>query len=357
MEASESQSSEIERPKILVMGVGGAGCNSVNRMSSMGVAGCCGLVAVNTDKQQLSIISDELIKVLIGKAVTQGMGAGGFVDKGAKAAESSRTALEKILEGTSMLFLTAGMGGGTGTGAAPIIAEVAKQQGAMVCSIVTFPFDLERSRTLKAEDGIVALSEKSDATIVINNNRLVELVPNLPINEAFKVVDEIIAKTVKGITETITQPSLINLDFADVRSVLSNKGVSLLAVGEARGVSDRVGEAVQDTLNNTLLDVDVSDAKGVLLHITGGSDLTLGEAKSIGELLTQRVSPEANVAWGARIDPAFENRIEVIAIFAGILSPYRGGMVEKETGKSTAGASKYAVRGMDGKLKKGIIEI
>ena len=343
--------------KILVVGVGGAGCNSVNRIQETGIAGCCGLVAVNTDKQQLSIISDELVKVLIGKSVTQGMGAGGFVEKGVKAAEASRTALEKVLEGTNLLFLTAGMGGGTGTGAAPVIAEIAKQQGAVVCSIVTFPFDLERSRTLKAEDGIVALAEKSDAVIVINNNRLVELVPNLPINEAFKVIDEIIAKTVRGITETISQPSLINLDFADVKAVLSNKGVSLLAVGEARGVSDRVGEAVQDTLNNTLLDVDITDATGVLLHITGGSDLTLGEAKSIGELLTQRVSPEANVVWGARVDPTFESKIEVIAIFAGIPSPFRGGQVERDTGKTTVGAGKYAIRGMDGKLKKGIIEV
>ncbi|HIH21607.1 MAG: cell division protein FtsZ [Candidatus Diapherotrites archaeon] len=355
--ADESSIGVNETPKILVLGVGGAGCNSVNRMSQLGISGTWGLVAVNTDKQQLSAINDELIKVLIGKSVTQGVGTGGFVEKGARAAEASKTALGKVLEGTSLLFLTAGMGGGTGTGASPVIAEIAKQQGAIVCSIVTFPFDLERSRTLKAEDGIVALAEKSDAVIVINNNRLVELVPNLPVNDAFKVVDELIAKTVKGISETITQPSLINLDFSDVRAALSNKGVSLLAVGEARSVSDRIGEVVQDTLNNTLLDVEVNDATGVLIHITGGSDLTLGEAKSIGELLTQRVSPEANVVWGARVSQEFEGKIEVIAIFAGIPSPFRGGRVERETGRTSAGAGKYAVRGMDGKLKKGLIEI
>jgi len=352
-----SENSDSGAPKILIIGVGGAGGNTVHRMNSLGIDGSCGLVAVNTDKQQLAVISDDLIKVLIGKSITQGMGTKGDITKGIKAAESSRQSLGKILEGINFLFLTGGMGGGTSTGTLPIIADVAKQQGALVCSIVTFPFDLERSKMLKAEDGIVELSEKSDTTVVINNNRLAELVPGLPVADAFKVIDELIAKTVKGITESLTQPSLVSLNFADVKSALSNKGVGLLAFGESREPTDRIGDVVQDVLNNTLLDADVSDAKGAVLNITGGTDLTLNEAKSVGELIMQRISPEATVVWGARVREGFEGKIEVIAVFSGVPSPYRAGRFEKETGKNSSGASKYAIRGLDGKLKKGIIEV
>jgi len=344
-------------PKIMVIGVGGSGCSTVQRLNALGVNGAYGLVAVNTDKQELSIIDESLIKVLIGKSITQGMGTKGAVDKGAKSAENSRNALEKIVEGSSLIFLTTGMGGGTGTGAASIIADVAKQSGAVVCSIVTYPFDLERSRVLKAEDGIVELSEKSDSVIVINNNRLVEIVPGLAVNDAFKVVDELVAKTIKGVIETISQPSLINLSFTDLKAALSNKGVGLMAFGEASGVSDRVGEIVQDLLAHTFLDVEVSEAKGLLVQVTGGSDLTIAEAKAIGELLSQRISPEASVAWSARIDPEFENKVEAIALFAGVSSPFRAGRFEKESGRNSVGVNKYSIRGMDGKLKKGIIEV
>jgi len=219
---------EFGAPKIMVIGTGGAGCNAVNRLANMGVSGAQ-LVAVNTDKQHLSIINDELTKILIGKSVTRGLGAGGYPDVGAKAAEVSRQALEEILSNTDMLFISAGMGGGTGTGSAPIIAEIAKEQGAIVIAIVTYPFALEKARLLKAEEGIETLRANTDTVVVIDNNRLVSLVPNLPIQDAFKVADEVTARTVRGITETITQPSLINLDFADVRSVMGNKGLSVIA--------------------------------------------------------------------------------------------------------------------------------
>jgi len=316
----EDKLEEFGTPKIMVIGAGGAGSNAVNRLASMGISGAQ-LVAVNTDKQHLSLINDELTKILIGKSVTRGLGAGGYPEIGAKAAEVSRSALEEVLSGVDMLFLSAGMGGGTGTGSAPIIAEIAKEQGAIVIGIVSYPFALEKARLSKAEEGIEKLQTVTDTVVVIDNNRLVELVPNLPIQDAFKVADEVIARTVRGITETITQPSLINLDYADVRAVMSNQGLSVIAVGESKSV-DKVNEVVEDTLKNALLDVDITGATGALIHITGGPELTLGEANAVGEMLTEHIDPKAQVIWGSRVDPTFENKMEVITIFTGVTSPY-----------------------------------
>jgi cell division protein FtsZ len=316
----EEKYEEFGQPKIMVIGAGGAGCNAINRLASMGISGAQ-LVAINTDKQHLSIISDEVTKVLIGKSVTRGLGAGGYPEIGAKAAEVSRQALEEVLAGVDMLFISAGMGGGTGTGSAPIVAEIAKAQGAIVIAMVTYPFTLERARTIKAEEGIETLRKIADTVVVIDNNRLVELVPNLPIQDAFKVADELIARTVRGITETITQPSLINLDYADVRSVMVGTGLSMIAVGESKSV-DKVNEVVEDTMKNSLLDVDIAGAKGCLIHITGGPELTLGEANEIGKLLTVELDQRAVVIWGARVDPTFENKVEVISIFTGVKSPF-----------------------------------
>jgi len=310
--------SDLLAPRIMVIGTGGAGCNTVNRISNMGVSGAQ-LVAVNTDKQHLSIINDELTKILIGKTVTRGLGAGGYPEIGRKAAEVSKNALEEVLRDVDMLFVSAGMGGGTGTGSAPVIAETAKNQGAIVISMVTYPFALEKARLLKAEKGLEELTDVSDTVIVIDNNRLVQLVPNLPIQDAFKVADEVTARTVRGITETITQPSLINLDFADVKSIMSNQKLSVIAVGESSGSrSNKVEEVVEETLKNSLLDVDIAGATGALIHITGGPEMTLGEANKVGELLTESIDPKASVIWGARIDPTFSNKIEVISIFTGL---------------------------------------
>ncbi|MDP2666071.1 MAG: cell division protein FtsZ [Candidatus Diapherotrites archaeon] len=316
----EERLDDFGQPKIMVIGAGGAGCNAVNRLANMGIAGAQ-LVAVNTDKQHLSIINDEITKILIGKSVTRGLGAGGYPEIGAKAAEVSRQALEEVLAGVDMLFISAGMGGGTGTGSAPIVAEIAKSQGAIVIAMVTYPFALEKARVLKAEEGIESLRKVCDTVVVIDNNRLVELVPNLPIQDAFKVADELVARTVRGITETITQPSLINLDYADVRSVMVGTGLSMIAVGESKGV-EKVNEVVEDTLKNSLLDVDIADAKGALIHITGGAELTLGEANAIGTMLTEQLDQKSVVIWGARVDPTFENKIEVITIFTGVKSPF-----------------------------------
>ena len=302
------------------MGCGGAGNNTLNRMARLGVAGA-ELIAVNTDRQHLTLIHDSVKKLLIGQSVTRGLGAGGFPEVGAKAAEVSRATLSQALDGADMVFLTAGMGGGTGTGVAPIVADIAKEQGAIVIAMVTYPFRIERARLTKADAGIDKLRKVADTVIIIDNNRLVELVPNLPIEQAFSVADEVISRAVKGITETITTPSLINLDYADVRAIMTQGGVSVISVGEAKG-HQRVNEVVEDTLRNSLLDVDYAGAKGVLIHITGGPDLTLGETNEIGEKLTEAVDPQATVIWGARIIPEAEGRIEVIAIMTGVQSSH-----------------------------------
>jgi cell division protein FtsZ len=318
--AAKTEEGLFETPRIVVVGVGGAGCNTVNRLARVGIRGA-ELIAINTDRQHLSSISESAKKVLIGQNVTRGLGAGGYPEVGAKCAEVSRDALERILTDSDLVFLSAGMGGGTGTGASPVVADVSKQQGAIVISMVSYPFALERARLQKADAGLESLKRVSDTVIIIDNNRLAELVPNLPIDQAFNVADEVVARAVRGITETITVPSMINLDYADVRAVMQGGGVSMIAVGEAKG-TNRVHEVVENTLHHALLDVDYTGAAGVLLHLTGGPDMTLGEANQIGEMLTERVDPHATVIWGARIDPGFEGKIEAIAIFTGIKSPY-----------------------------------
>ena len=307
-------------PRIVVAGVGGAGCNTVNRLAKMGIRGA-ELLAFNTDKKHLNIINDNCQRVLLGGSVTRGMGAGGFPSVALKAAEASKSEIENKISGTDLMFLSAGMGGGTGTGASPIIAEMARKQGSIVVGMVTYPFSLERNRMRIADEGLEVLKQKADTVVVIDNNRLAQIVPNLPIEQAFAVADEITARAVRGITETITTSSLINLDFADVRSIMQSGGVSMIAVGESKG-SNRVKGVVENTLNQRLLDVDYTGAKGLLIHLTGGPDMTLGEANEIGELISQNVDSHANVIWGARMDPSYEGKIEAIAIFTGIQSPY-----------------------------------
>ncbi len=311
---------ECETPRIVVLGAGGAGNNSIRRLRSHKLKGA-ELIAVNTDKQQLETLDNEITKVLIGAKLTRGLGAGGFPQLGEKAAEMSDRELGKLLEGTHLLFLTAGMGGGTGTGSAPIISEIAKQQGAMVIAIVTFPFELERERLDKARKGIDRLRRSADTVIIVDNNKLVEYVPNLPLDQAFSVADEVIARAVKGITETIMDPSLINLDFADIKAIIEQGNLAVISVGDGEG-PDRVEQAVKNTLEHPLLDVNYVGATGALIHVTGGSDLTLGEANAIGKLITQELDTRAKVTWGARVNPELKDKVEVIAIITGVHSPH-----------------------------------
>lgn len=310
---------ESDRLRIVVLGTGGGGNNTISRLDHIGLENA-ELMAVNTDKQDLSKLNGKMTKILIGAKLTRGLGAGGFSELGAKAAEASRHELSDALAGTHLLFLTAGMGGGTGTGSAPIIAEIAKENGAIVIAIVTFPFELERTRLNVARDGIDRLRKVADTVVIVDNNKLVEYVPNLPLDKAFSVADEVVARAVKGITDTIMEPSLINLDFADIKSVLGGGRVAVISVGDGEG-PEKVEHAVKNTLQHPLLEVDYSTASGALIHITGGNDLTLGDANKVGELLTQELDPRAMVTWGARVNPGLSDKIEVMAIMTGVKSP------------------------------------
>jgi len=302
--------------KIMVAGVGGGGCNTIKRLMDYGTKSAH-LVAINTDRIHLDTIGQPAKKVLIGASVTRGLGAGGYPDVAQKAAELSRPEIQQTLEGADVVFLVSGMGGGTGTGASPIVADIARKEGAIVIGIVTYPFRIEKARLEKAKQGVEEMRKVCDTLVIIDNQKLLDFVPNLPIEQAFMIADEITARAVKGISDTLLQPSLINLDFADLRSVMSGGGISMIAVGEGKGIN-KVDDVVKNTLNHRLLDVDPTGAKGVLIHLSGGPDMTLGDANMIGEKLTAEVDPHSDVIWGARMDQSYYDRIEAIAIFTGL---------------------------------------
>lgn len=304
-------------PKIVVVGCGGGGNNTINRLYNIGVSGA-ETIAINTDKIHLDNIEADK-KILIGKSVTRGLGAGGFPEVGKRTAELAKGTLTEVLKDANLVFVTAGMGGGTGTGVAPVVAEIAKEQGAIVIGMVTSPFRVERSRLVKAEEGLDELRNAADTVIVLDNNRLLDYCPNVPIDQAFSVMDQLISETVKGISETITQPSLINLDYADVKAIMSSGGLAVMLVGEAKG-QDKANDVVRNALNHPLLDVDTNGATGCLLHITGGPDMSLLEAEKIASSLTYELDSRANVIWGARVRPDYEGKVRCMAIMTGINS-------------------------------------
>jgi len=307
------------KANIKVFGVGGAGANAVTWLFNKGINGAS-VYAANTDALHLSISkADE--KILIGKELTRGLGAGGWPAKGKEAAKESVSEIKKSVSGADMVFVVAGMGGGTGTGAGPVFAQLAKESGAVVIGIVTMPFDCEKARIDKAEFGLQELREVTDTTIVIDNNRLVDIAGNLPMEQAFAVANELVSTMIKGIVETITLPSLINLDYADVSSIMKNGDVAVIGIGEA-DTTNRVEEAVKQALTHPLLDVDYRGATGALIHITGGADMKLEEFSGIGHLVTESLSPEAQVIIGARINKEFEGKVRVITIMTGVKSPY-----------------------------------
>jgi cell division protein FtsZ len=303
------------QPRIVIIGCGGAGNNTVNRMHHMGVSGA-ETIAINTDKQHLDMIQADK-RVLIGKSLTRGLGAGGYPDVGKRAAEMARPTLEALLESADLVFITAGMGGGTGTGSAPVVAQVAKEQGAIVVGMVSYPFQVEKARLIRAEEGLEALAAAADSVIVLDNNRLKNFVPNLPLGQAFSVMDQLIGETVKGISETITEPSLINIDYADVRAIMSKGGVAVMLVGESKQ-QNKAESVVRECLSNPMLDIDYRGATGSLIHITGGSDLTLTDAEEIATSLTYELDPHADVIWGARVRNDMEGKVRVLAIMTGV---------------------------------------
>ncbi|PIO02977.1 cell division protein FtsZ [Candidatus Micrarchaeota archaeon CG_4_10_14_0_2_um_filter_55_9] len=305
--------------QITVVGVGGGGTNTINRLSKMGIKSAK-TIAVNTDAKHLKLIQADR-RLLIGGKLTKGLGAGGFPEVGMKCAEQGRERIAELLAGSELVFITAGMGGGTGTGAAPVIADVAKKQGAIVIGMVTYPFELERARLAKADWGLDQLRETCDTVVVIDNNRLVSYVPNLPMNQAFAVADTLVARSIKGITDTVMLPSLMNIDFADLRMIMGNAGVAMISVGEGKG-TNKVEDAVESTLKHPLLDVDYHGSKGALVLVNGGPQLTLGEAVEVGERITESFDNQAYVKWGARIDPDLGDKISVTSIITGVTSPH-----------------------------------
>ncbi len=318
---------DVGQANIKIIGSGGAGNNMVSWLYRKGIKGA-EIVACNTDQQHLRV-SEADRKFLIGKDVTRGLGCGGFPQKGAEAAKESLNEIKEVLRGADMVFICAGMGGGTGTGSAPVIAEVARDTGAIVIGTVTMPFKIERARVDKAEIGLEQLRNVSDTVIVIDNNRLVQIAGNLPVQQAFAVANELVATMIKGIVETIALPSLVNLDFADVKAIMKNGGVAAIGVG-ASDTNNRVEEAVKGALTNPLLDIDYHGATGALIHIIGGPDMTLEEVSRAGELVTETLDENANVIWGARITDDMKGKITIMTIITGVSSPWILGKLNKE---------------------------
>lgn len=311
---------KIGQANIIIIGAGGAGNNTVDRLMKIGILGA-NCIAINTDQQHLDAIRAHQ-RLLIGKNLTRGLGAGGQPEIGRAAAEESKNDLDLLLKNADLVFITCGLGGGTGTGSAPTVAEVAKMNGAIVVGVVTLPFKTEMGRISKAIKGLQNLRQFVDTLVVIDNNKLLEIAPDLPILEAFSLADEVLATMVKGITETISLPSLINLDYADVRTILTTGGVAIVGIGESGDTNtNRVEDAINDALNSPLLELDISGAKGALIHVTGGPDMSLKEANEVATMVTKKMDEKSTVIWGARVDPTMENYIRVMLLITGIKSP------------------------------------
>lgn len=305
---------------IKIIGCGGAGNNTINRLMKIGIMGAT-CIALNTDHQHLEMVEAHK-KILIGKKLTRGLGAGGNPEIGHAAAEESREEIKGILKESDLVFITCGEGGGTGTGSAPIVAEIAKTEGGIVVGVVSLPFKTEIGRIDIAQKGLENLKQFVDTLVVIDNNRLLEIAPDLPILEAFSVADEVLSTMVKGITETISLPSLINLDFADVRTILGTGGVAIVGIGESNAEENRVEDAIKDALNTPLLDVSIEGAKGALIHVSGGNDMTLAEANAVANKIYQKMDlNDSMVIWGARISEEFDGFLRVMLLITGIHSP------------------------------------
>jgi cell division protein FtsZ len=321
-----------QKATIKVVGCGGGGNNTINRVTEVGIEGA-ETIAINTDAQDLLYTTADK-KVLIGKELTKGLGAGSMPRIGEEAARETEHELKEKLDGADMVFITCGLGGGTGTGSAPVVAEVAKKLGALTVGIVTMPFAMEGKRRYEnALIGLEKLEEQVDTLIVIPNEKLLELAPDLPLHTAFKVADEILTNAVKGIAELVTKAGLVNLDFADIRTVMGNGGVALIGVGESDS-ENRAVEAVEKAINNPLLDVDISGANGALINVSGGTDMTLEEAKRIVETVSDKLDPDARIIWGAQISEDLNKIVRTMLIVTGVKSAQILGRTHKAEEKS-----------------------
>src|SRR5512137_847199 len=313
----QQQTAYVENPaQIKVLGIGGGGSNAVNRMIEQGIRGV-EFISINTDAQAL-MLANAPQRLRIGDKLTKGLGAGGDPGVGEKAAAESAEEIKALLKGTDMIFVTCGMGGGTGTGAAPVVAKLAKDSGALTIGVVTKPFTFEGARRRRvAEDGIKRLKESVDTLIVIPNDRLLQVVDKkASIQQAFMVADDVLRQGIQGISELITIPGLINLDFADVRAVMSEGGSALMAIGEASG-DNRAQQAAEQAIHSALLDVSIEGAQGILFNVTGGTDLALYEVNLAAEIIRRTADPDANIIFGAVIDPEVKDEIRITVIATG----------------------------------------
>ena len=321
-----------QKAKIKVIGCGGGGGNTISRMSEVGIIGA-ETVAINTDAQDL-LYANADHKILIGKELTSGLGAGAVPKVGEEAARESDKEIRNTLQGADMIFITCGLGGGTGTGSAPVVSEIAKKQGILTVAIVTIPFAMEGNRRYEnAIVGLEKLEASVDTLIVIPNDKLLELCPGLPLHTAFKVADEILTNAVKGIAELVTKTGLVNLDFADIKTVMGKGGVAMIGVGESDS-ENRAIESVEKAIQNPLLDVDITGANGALINVSGGQNMTLDEARRVVETISERLDEDARIIWGAQIMPDMDNTIRTLLIVTGVTSPQIFGPRERKRGSS-----------------------
>jgi len=306
------------RTNIKIIGIGGGGTNTIDRLVEAGIIGA-ELFAANTDAQHLLTIRAPH-KILLGRRVTRGLGAGALPQVGEEAAREAEDEIRAALQGADMVFITCGLGGGTGTGGAPYVAQLAKEMGALTIAICTFPFRAEGAiRAENAEYGLEKLRNFADTVIVIPNDKLIELVPRLALNAAFKVADDVLMRAIKGISEVITRPGLVNLDFNDIKTIMKGGGVAMIGLGESDS-DRRAEEAIEEAINSPLIDVDISTATGALINVTGGTDMTVSEAEKTAEIVQARISPNARIIWGAAVDPSIQHTLRVMLILTGVKS-------------------------------------
>lgn len=307
---------EDEKPRIVVIGIGGAGCNAVTRMKKLGLK--VPTIAINTDYNHLQIV--EADKKVVLKKVTGGVGTGGDVEIGERSALMARKELKRLVEGVDVVFIATGLGGGTGTGVTPVMAELARDSGALVITIATLPFKVEKARFLKAKKGLVKIMNASNTLIVIENDKLMEVVPHLPLNKAFMVMDQLMSYTIMSFVDVVTKPSIINVDLTDLRSVMERGGLSTILISEGE-VSDPRGIVI-DALNRPfVMDMDYSKASGAVIHVTTGEDAPLSSMYMAIDAISSFLKKEARIIIGARIAPEFENRMRILVILTGIKLP------------------------------------
>ena len=319
---------------IKIFGCGGGGSNTINRLVESGIADV-ELYALNTDAAHLLNVHSPH-KILIGRRCTRGLGAGAEPHVGEEAAKEAEDELRAVISGADIVFVTAGLGGGTGTGSAPFVARLAKESGALVLAVVTLPFTVEgRSRLDNAEWGLRQLSKFCDTALLIPNDKLLSLAPKLPLDAAFKVADEVLMRSIRGITEMITKPGLVNLDFNDLKTIMASGGLAMVGIGLSDSPENRAKEAVEAALASPLLDVDVAGATGALVSVVGGQDMTIADAEKVVELTSAKINPTARIIWGATVDPTMEHEMRVMLVITGVKSR----LLEAHLGSSQAVAT------------------